>query len=58
MLATKNGIGLINGDIRNAFFTAPLTESIWSTCGQEFGAIFDAVVFLKRALYGLKTSFN
>ena len=37
------------------FLKAPLSENIWSTCSQNFGATFCAIFVLKCALYGSKT---
>ena len=56
LIAVKFGLGMMSGDIGNAFCTAPCAEKIWSTCGAEFGKREGAVVVLKRALYGLKTA--
>ena len=36
----------------------PCAENIWSCCGVEFGTRCDAVLVLKRDLYGLKTASN
>ena len=58
MIAVKNRLGLMAGEIRNEFFTEPCAENICSTCGQEFGATFDAIVVLKSSLYGFKTASN
>ena len=56
LIAVNNGLGLMAGDIGNALCTAPCAENIWSCCGVEFGTRCDAVLVLKRDLYGLKTA--
>ena len=58
MIAVNILFGLMAGDIGNSFFTAPCTEKVCSTCGQQFGANFGDIVVLKRALYGLNTAYN
>ena len=58
LIAVKNGLGLIAGDIGNTLCTAQCAENIWSCCGAEFDPICGAVVVLKWALYGLKTASN
>ena len=56
LVAAKYGLGMISGDIGNAFCTAPCAEKIWSVAGEQFGDKKGAIVVLKRALYGLKTA--
>ena len=58
MIAVENVLGLMAVDIGNYFCTAPCEETIWSICGQEFGAKFGAIAVIKCALYGLKTAYN
>eukprot|EP00957_Ditylum_brightwellii_P066260 5029095-Ditylum_brightwellii.AAC.1 len=55
-MAAKYGLGIISGDIRNAFCTTPCAEKIWSVAGEQFGEKKRAIVVLKQALYGLKTA--
>ena len=33
LIAVKNGLGLVAGDIGNSFFMAPCAENIWPCCG-------------------------
>jgi hypothetical protein len=54
--AAHQGLGIMTGDIGNAFPTAPCAEKVWSKCGPEFGAQEGAIVTLQRALSGLKTA--
>ena len=56
LAASHQGLGVMTGDIGNAFPTAPCAEKVWSKCGPEFGNQQGAIVTLKRALYGLKTA--
>ena len=56
LAASYLNLGVMTGDIGNAFPTAPCAEKIWSKCGPEFGSKEGAIVTLKRALYGLKTA--
>ena len=56
LVAVQNGLGIMTGDIANAFCTAPCAEKIWSVAGPEFGERKGSIVVLNRALYGLKTA--
>jgi hypothetical protein len=56
LAAAHQGLGIMTGDIGNAFPTAPCAEKVWSKCGPEFGDQEGAIVTLQRALYGLKTA--
>jgi hypothetical protein len=55
IIASKNSLQFMVGDIGNAFCTAPLppNHKIWSRAGAEFLSKEGAKVSLKRALYGL-----
>jgi hypothetical protein len=56
LAAQHQGLGIMTGDIGNAFPTAPCAEKVWSKCGPEFGDQEGAIVTLQQALYGLKTA--
>ena len=56
LAAAHQGLGIMTGDIVNAFPAAPCEEKVWSKCGPEFGQQEGAIVTLQRALYGLKTA--
>jgi hypothetical protein len=56
LAATHQGLGIMTGDIGNAFPTAQCAEKVWSKCGSEFGDQEGAIVTLQQALYGLKTA--
>eukprot|EP00957_Ditylum_brightwellii_P064265 4876998-Ditylum_brightwellii.AAC.1 len=51
LIAVKNNLGMMYGDIGNAFFVAPCAEQIGSVAGDNFGPRKGLVVTLKRALY-------
>ena len=56
LIAVKNRLGLMAGDIGNAFPTAPNMEKVWTIAGAEFGEQAGSVVEIMRALYGLSTA--
>ena len=56
LIAVNNGLGLMAGDIGNAFPTAPNMEKVWTIAGPEFGDQAGSVVEIARALYGLSTA--
>ena len=56
--SSENGLGLIDGEIENSFYTSPWVEKIWSTRVKEFGAQFGAIVVINVVLYGLNTAYN
>jgi hypothetical protein len=47
-------VGIMTGDIGNAFPTAPCAEKVWSKCGPKFGDQEGTIITLQQALYGLK----
>jgi len=56
LIAVRNELSIMTGDISNAFCTAPVAEKIFSRAGVEFLDHSGCIVILKRALYGLKTA--
>jgi len=56
LIAIRNGLSIMTGDISHAFCTAPIAEKIYTRAGPEFGAQQGCLLILKRALYGLKTA--
>ena len=58
LIAVKNWLGLMSGDIGNLLCTSPCVEMFWSCCGVHFVPICGAVVVLKRDLYQLNTASN
>ena len=56
LIASKNNLGLMAGDIGNAFPTAPNIEKVWTIAGPEFWDQAGSVIEIMRALYGLSTA--
>ena len=56
LVAALNDLGILAGDIQNAFLEAPVGEKIFFYAGEEWGADRDRIVKVVRALYGLKSS--
>eukprot|EP00957_Ditylum_brightwellii_P014194 1068347-Ditylum_brightwellii.AAC.1 len=52
LVAAKYGLGMIYGDIGNAFCTAPCAEKIWSVAGEQFGEKKGAIVVLNQGRSG------
>eukprot|EP00957_Ditylum_brightwellii_P061664 4679137-Ditylum_brightwellii.AAC.1 len=44
LVVAKYGLGMISGDIGNAFCTAHCAEKIWSMAGEQFGDKKGAIV--------------
>jgi hypothetical protein len=55
-LASLNGLEICVADVGNAYLNANCRERIWTVAGPEFGNDQGAVMIIKRALYGLKSS--
>ena len=58
VIRARDNLGLITGDIANAFINADTKEKVYCTAGLEFGDKFGCTVVIKKALYGLKSSAN
>jgi hypothetical protein len=43
------------GDIENTYFTAPITEKVWTVLSPEFGEYVGKRALILRALYGIKS---
>ena len=57
VIAHRDGLEIIHGDVGNAFITADCLEKIHARAGKEFGPEKEGcVVTLNKALYGLRTS--
>ncbi|CAJ1956673.1 unnamed protein product [Cylindrotheca closterium] len=56
MIAHRDGLTILHGDVGNAFITAKCLEDIHSTAGPEFEEHEGAVVTINKALYGLRSS--
>lgn len=58
VIRARDNLGLITGDIANAFINADTREKVYCTAGLEFGDKFGSTIIIKKALYGLKSSAN
>jgi len=56
LLAHRDNLQILHGDVSNAFISAPCREKIYSRAGAEFGDREGAILILKKALYGLRSS--
>jgi hypothetical protein len=57
VIAHKQNLKLLCGDVGNAYVNAYTNELVYSKCGLEFGPeLVGKTVIIKKALYGLKTS--
>ncbi|KAI2510964.1 Reverse transcriptase (RNA-dependent DNA polymerase) [Fragilaria crotonensis] len=56
LIAHRDGLQILCGDIGNAFITADCLEKIYSRAGPEFGEREGSILILKKALYGLRSS--
>ena len=55
-IAALNGLQVMACDIQNAYLTADCREKIWSRAGPEFGLEAGTIMFIRKALYGLRSS--
>ena len=53
LIAHRDKLKIVCGDVGNTFVTAPCLEKVYSRAGPEFGEQQDAVMILVKALYGL-----
>jgi Reverse transcriptase (RNA-dependent DNA polymerase) len=56
LYAALNDLKILGCDVSNAYLNAPCWEKIWVDTGPEFGSNEGAVMIVKKALYGLKSS--
>ena len=57
VIAHKQNLDLLCGDVGNAYVNAYLNEKVYSRCGPEFGEdLVGRILIIKKALYGLRTS--
>ena len=52
-ISALNGLQVKAADIMNTYFTAPITENIWTVLGPEFGDDTGKKAIIFHALYGL-----
>ena len=55
-IATLNDLQVMLCDIQNAYLMADCQEKIWTYAGPEFGLEQGSIMFVRKALYGLKSS--
>ena len=55
-IAARNGLQVMACDIQNAYLTADCHEKIWTRAGPEFGSEAGTIMFIRKALYGLRSS--
>ena len=56
VIAHRDNLKTLCGDIGNAFIQAKTLEKVYTICGPEFGEYHKCIAIIKRALYGLTTS--
>ena len=56
IIAHRDNLKTLCGDVGNAFVTADCLEKIYSVAGPEFGERQDSVCLFVKALYGLRSS--
>jgi hypothetical protein len=56
LIAHRDGLRTLCGDIGNGFITADCFEKIYSITGLEFGEREDSVMLFAKAIYGLRSS--
>ena len=56
LIAHRDNLPILCGDIGNSFITADCLEKVYSRAGAEFGDREGAVMIFKKALYGLRSS--
>jgi hypothetical protein len=56
LVAHRDGLRTLCGDIGNAFITADCLEKFYSIRGPEFGEQEDSVMLFAKAIYGLCSS--
>ena len=56
LIAHRDNLTTLCGDIGNAFITADCLEKVYARAGPEFGDAEDSILLIKKALYGLRSS--
>jgi hypothetical protein len=57
VIAHKQKLDLLCGDVGNAYVNSYTNEKVYSRCGPEFGEeLKGRIIVIKKALYGLRTS--
>ena len=55
-LAALNELQVMSCDIQNTYLMADCREKLWTYTGPEFGSEQGSIMFVRKALYGLKSS--
>lgn len=56
LIAHRDNLTMLCGDVTNAFITADCLEKVYAFCGPEFGDRQGCKVIFRKALYGLRSS--
>ena len=55
-VAALNDLQVMSCDIHNAYLMTDYQEEIWTYAGPKFGSDQGSIMFMRKALYGLKSS--
>ena len=55
-IAALNGLQVMACDIQNAYLTTNCREKIWTRAGPEFGSEAGTIMFIPKALSGMRSS--
>ena len=56
LIAHRDGLTTLCGDVGNAFITADCLEKVYSRAGPEFGDKEGCILLIQKALYGFRSS--
>ena len=56
MIVALKDLQVMSCDIQNVYLKADYREKIWTYAGPEFGSEQGSIMFVRKALYGLKSS--
>ena len=56
MVASLNGLEVLQADVEGAYLNAKSTEKLFTVCGPEFGEFAGRCAIIRRALYGTKSA--
>jgi hypothetical protein len=56
MLASLNGLEVLQADMGGAYLNAKSTEKLFTVCGPEFGEFAGRRAIIRRAFYGTKSA--
>jgi hypothetical protein len=55
-IADANNMEVLSADIKNAYLSSPVQEKVYIRLGEEWGEHAGKVAYVKKAIYGLRTS--